>query len=136
MGRCDLAVETFRHSLRLEYPSIGTLFDFGMALICAGDSRTAVEVYETVISLAPSWPQAHANLGLALENAGRLGEALSAYETAVQQAPHLAVAWESLAKASLKAGDRRQAQHAAETYFRLDPPPDRAQRLREMLSQP
>ena len=136
MGRCDLAVETFRRSLRQDYPSVATLFDYGMALICVGDNRTAIEAYETLFSLAPSWPQAYANYGLALENLGRLGEAMQAYETAVQQAPNLAQAWESLAKASLKAGDRSQAQHAAEVYFRLNPPADRAQRLREMLSRP
>jgi tetratricopeptide (TPR) repeat protein len=136
MGRCDLAVETFRHSLRLDYPSVGTLFDYGMALICAGDNRAAVEAYRAVIALAPSWPQAYANLGLALENTGRLSEAVAAYETAVRQAPDFAQAWESLAKVRLKVGDRSQAQQAADAYFRLDPPPDRAQRLREMLSQP
>jgi len=136
MGRCDLAVETFRRSLRLDYPTVATLFDYGMALICAGDNRSAVEAYEAVISLAPSWPQAYANLGLALENVGRLGEAMYAYETAVQQAPSFAQAWESLAKASLKAGDRSQAEHAAEVYFRLNPPADRAQQLREMLTRP
>jgi tetratricopeptide (TPR) repeat protein len=134
MGRCDLAVETFRHSLNLDYPTVGTLFDYGMALICVGDNRAAVEAYETLLSLAPSWPQAYMNLGVALENVGRLREALNAYRTAVQQAPDFAQAWESLAKASLKAGDLRGAHAAAEEYFQLNPPADRAQRLRELLN--
>jgi tetratricopeptide (TPR) repeat protein len=117
MGRCDLAVETFRHSLNLDYPTVGTLFDYGMALICVGDNRAAVEAYETLLSLAPS-----------------LREALNAYRTAVQQAPDFTQAWESLAKASLKAGDLRGARAAAEEYFQLNPPADRAQRLRELLN--
>lgn len=135
MGRCDLAVQTFHKSVGLRYPSIETLYDYGLALLCAGDYQAAIEKLKTTVELAPFRTEAYMNLGIALEGSGKFREAVNAYSMAVKQVPDLIDGWERLARASHYSGDRNLALSAEKKFLSFKPPANRAEKLHELLSQ-
>lgn len=134
-GHCEESVEVFKRSLSLAYPTSVTLYDYGMALLCIGKDSVAADVYDLALQQRPFWPEAYANLGLAYENMGQLARAAEAYLKALEQDSRFAPAWESLAIVYLQMGRTGDARRAAQGYFSLDPPSERAERLRQALEQ-
>jgi Tfp pilus assembly protein PilF len=134
-GHCSEAVERYQDIIAVAQPTPELLFDYGMALLCNHQDSLAAGVYGAALQQRPNWPHAWNNLGLAYENMGDLAHALQAYRKAVQIDPGFANGWESLVMTCIKIGKMDEARAAAEQYYRLSPPPQRVQRLRDMLGE-
>ncbi|HEY3296184.1 MAG TPA: tetratricopeptide repeat protein [bacterium] len=133
-GHCPDAVHAYEQAAALQTLTPEALFDYGLALLCAHEDRRAGEIYEEALRARPGWPQASNNLGICYENLGNLDQAAVCYQNAVTNDPNLASAWESLALVSIKQRKFDDARRAATRYFALNPPQDRADKLRASLA--
>ena len=78
-------------------PGAQTYFDTAMASIRAEDYQAAMESLETVVDLAPGFPEVHYNLGFVSEKLGKPEEAMKHYLAALELRPdyyeaHVAIA--------------------------------------------
>jgi tetratricopeptide (TPR) repeat protein len=96
-------------------------FDIGTALIHAGRTPEAVQLYEEVLRIDPDSPQAHLDLGVALAQAGKMQEALGHYEQALRLNPDIAEAHYNLGSALYQLGRLQEAIKEFEAALRLRP---------------
>ena len=82
MGRYADAKAAFESALRLEPEKRTTLFYLGLAEVELGNWKFAVERFERVVELEPSFPLGHVFLARSLAETGRIDEARQAQQSA------------------------------------------------------
>jgi tetratricopeptide (TPR) repeat protein len=65
-------------------------FERALELQQQGELKRAAEEYRSVLTIAPDYAEAHANLGVVLSRLGRYEEAISSYESALRINPGMA----------------------------------------------
>ncbi len=90
----------------------GLLFDLGTALLAAGDVSAAVDRFERVLTVAPTYSSARFNLANVLISQGRWGEAAPHLEALVAADPRDGKARYLLAMSRAQLGDRAGAEGA------------------------
>jgi len=111
-------------------PGAQTYFDAAMASIRAEDYQAAMESLETVVELAPGFPEVHYNLGFVSEKLGKPEEAMEHYLAALESRPdyyeaHIAIAeihtkrqdWTKAAEHLRKAIEARPNEVAAQYNY-------------------
>ena len=83
---------------------LGALNNLGGLLQRLGDLAKAQKIYETVLSIDPTFAMGYYNLGMVLKSSNRLPEAIKAYQKAIALNPHYAEAYQNLGVTCFKAG--------------------------------
>lgn len=96
-------------------------FNFGIVLDQQGKLDEAVDQYEKVLEIKPTYADAHVNLGIDLSQMGRPDEAISHFRTAVQLNPSFAEAQNDLGNALMQKGELAEAVTRFQTALKLDP---------------
>jgi Tfp pilus assembly protein PilF len=132
-GHCPEAVQTYRQALTLGSPGPDILYNYGLALQCAGDYPAALAVFKPLAEHKSADVRSVYQFGQCCERVDRLSDAEAAYRRALSMDGTNTAAWESLALVCLKQGKQDEARRAAEKYFGLNPPADQAAALRALL---
>src|SRR5208337_2031849 len=89
----DDAIAAYRKALVLEPDDCLTHYDLALALNYKGETKQAVEEFETAIRLKPRWGQAHYALGASLydlhDQAGALKELRKRWNASPPMLPHI-----------------------------------------------
>jgi len=94
MGHRKEAFDAAQRGVRVEQPSASSFVALGMANYDLGKKESALEAFQTAVSLAPEWPYAHATLAyFGLDEAGRTEDALKELEVALSLDDDYAPAW-------------------------------------------
>ncbi len=105
-GRNDyrLAVACYGRAVQLEPDDRRTRFQYGTALLVAGQPPAAAEQLRAAVRIDPDWADAHDNLGVCLLRLGRPAEAVKEFRTAKRLNPSLPLVQRHLTEAAEAAG--------------------------------
>src|SRR5262252_9587700 len=78
----DDAIANYRHALDLEPNDALSRFNLALALKYKGDTRQAVDEFESTLGLRPKWAEAHFGLGAAWLELNDLASARKELQTA------------------------------------------------------
>ena len=104
LGRCDEAIDCFRHAIRRTPNSAEFRYNLANVLSRSGHCQEAVDEYRESIRLNANIPEAYNNLATALNALGRHDEALVELKRALELRPDYAEA-----QANLSTIERRTA---------------------------
>ena len=115
------AILACRKAVSLQPDNAGALHNYGMALVKAGRTREAVEVYRKSLASNPDSAATHHMLGNALKHLAEYDEAIRHLEQALRLEPARADAWFSLGSIHIELGSQAEAFRCMEKCVALDP---------------
>jgi len=134
-GKVDEALAAFRAATQ-KYPQFPAAhFNQGVALAQKGQFREAATAYRQAIQADPNYAPAHLNLGVVLAEQGRVDEAVEAYRKAAELAPDNPLVHYNLGFALRQRERYEEAIAAFSQYLRLESEGDRAQQVRQWVSE-
>lgn len=98
-----------------------TEFARAVALQKNGSLQEAVKAYQALLSRAPEYAEAQANLGVVLAQLGDYSGAVAAYQQALRLNPHLAPVWLNLGILYHRRGEFSRAVEALERFLAHSP---------------
>jgi tetratricopeptide (TPR) repeat protein len=110
-GKTELAIEQYRHALKIDPQLAAARLGLGVALARTGRLEEAITELAEAVRINPDDAQARFNLAVALAEQGSSFEALEHLEASARLAPGFAEAHLRLARLLVKLG-RTQAAHA------------------------
>ncbi len=138
-GQAELSTEELISSLQ-NHPQINTpsdpieLDNQANKAFESGDYRTAAELYQRVIDLAPHKVEPHNNLGLTLHYLGRSAEALEILKRGTELQPDFQRIWLTLGFVQSGVGNVQEARQAFERTLELGADTDPGRSANEMLN--
>jgi len=94
--RPEPAFELYRRALAAHPGDVGSLYNYGNALLAAGRIDEAIAIYRQGLAAHPGFAEMHNNLGNALRAAKKLEEAIDSYRRAIALRPAFAEACNNL----------------------------------------
>ena len=96
-GRTESGLDHLRRAVSLPDGDLyETHLNLGAGLYQVGDTRGALEHFETAVTRRPDRPEAHNNLGSTLQKLGRAADAENAFRRAIELEPHYPAALRNL----------------------------------------
>lgn len=133
LGQSQQAADAYKHAIDLRPNDGVAVFNRGVVLEHLGAYQEAVDAYRRAVELSPNDSDAQAALGAALGKAGRYQEAEDVCRKAIAMRDDNANAWAGLAIALTGQEQYPQAEQAFSRSLTLEPDPDTARRLIQML---
>ncbi len=120
-GQLEQAVELLRRALEIEPEDVGCLHALGILLNRLEASQEALDKFDEVIRLKPTFAPAYACRGAALEALAMLDVAEQSYRRALELQPTNIAAQDGLASLYSRRGDHANARRLAEEVLRIEP---------------
>ncbi len=103
----------------LRHPAV--FFLFGRALAASGDGRRALDNFERVLELQPSYPEVNCHRAVIFLNKNQYNEALTALEREIEIGGNLVAAYNLLGEMSLHWQDRESAENFFLKVLTIEP---------------